>query len=156
MLIAVGIALGVTVVASTAACLPDAPAAVQSTDTDPAANYDPSQDDGIFNPSDPADNPETYLDYITIGSMNAALLTPCELEDSRDCYWDAGNSGNGVGESFVDIKGIAYYEGQLPVWHNFTRGDVIVCDSPLAVETDDYPAGQDPAMPNGGTWAHCD
>jgi hypothetical protein len=40
---------------------------------------------------------------------NAIVLTPCEQEDSANCYWDAGTSGNGVGTSFVDIDGTAYY-----------------------------------------------
>jgi hypothetical protein len=36
-------------------------------------------------------------------------LTPCEHEDSRNCYWDADERGNGEGVSFVDIDGVAYY-----------------------------------------------
>ncbi len=31
------------------------------------------------------------------------LTTPCELEDSNNCYWDAGNAGNGGGHSFYAI-----------------------------------------------------
>lgn len=40
---------------------------------------------------------------------NAIVLTPCEQEDSANCYWDNEVRGNGVGTSFVDIDGIAYY-----------------------------------------------
>jgi hypothetical protein len=28
---------------------------------------------------------------------------PCEYEDSVNCRWDAGTSGNGVGDSFVSL-----------------------------------------------------
>lgn len=35
--------------------------------------------------------------------------TPCAEEDSRDCFWDASTSGNRVGQSFVDVDGIALY-----------------------------------------------
>lgn len=27
--------------------------------------------------------------------------TPCEYEDSVNCYWDAGSMGNGSGHSFI-------------------------------------------------------
>lgn len=36
-------------------------------------------------------------------------IPSCEVEDSQDCFWDAGTSGNGDGQSFVDIGGTAYY-----------------------------------------------
>lgn len=36
-------------------------------------------------------------------------MAPCPLEDSTNCYWDASSSGNGVGSSFIDIDGTAYY-----------------------------------------------
>lgn len=38
-----------------------------------------------------------------------ALSTPCAMEDSANCYWDAASRGNGEGTSFVDIEGTAYY-----------------------------------------------
>lgn len=37
-----------------------------------------------------------------------ATLPPCEYEDSADCYWDAANRGNGIGDSFVDIDGLIF------------------------------------------------
>lgn len=40
-------------------------------------------------------------------------------------------------------------------WHGFTTGDVIVCPG-SQVETDHYEPGDDPALPHGGWWAHCD
>jgi murein DD-endopeptidase MepM/ murein hydrolase activator NlpD len=44
----------------------------------------------------------------------APTLAPCEYEDSTGCVWDAGTSGNGVGNSFValDENGTTtlYYE----------------------------------------------
>jgi hypothetical protein len=30
-------------------------------------------------------------------------LVPCRSEDSPNCYWNAGTSGNGAGDSFVTI-----------------------------------------------------
>ncbi len=49
-------------------------------------------------------------------------LVACETEDSMNCVWDAQEQGNGIGESFVDIEGVAYYgtSGKLP---DFTLGD---------------------------------
>lgn len=42
-------------------------------------------------------------------------LPPCPEEDSHNCAWDAGHSGNGVGTSFVDVHGSAYYaDGTSP------------------------------------------
>lgn len=38
-----------------------------------------------------------------------AILPPCETEDSPNCGYDAANRSNGVGHSFVDIGGTAYY-----------------------------------------------
>lgn len=49
-------------------------------------------------------------------------LVACEFEDSTNCVWNAQEQGNGIGESFVDVNGVAYYatEGQLP---DFTLGE---------------------------------
>lgn len=41
-------------------------------------------------------------------------LPPCAQEDSENCYWDAATRGNGVGDSFVNLAGVTYYE--TPVW----------------------------------------
>lgn len=38
-------------------------------------------------------------------NIMAALSTPCEQEDSVNCYWRADIMGNGEGESFVNIEG---------------------------------------------------
>lgn len=35
-------------------------------------------------------------------------LPPCPTEDSRNCYWDATERGNGRGKSFYDVDGTAY------------------------------------------------
>lgn len=32
------------------------------------------------------------------------LTTPCQLEDSVNCFWDAGESGNGSGHSFFAVR----------------------------------------------------
>lgn len=39
----------------------------------------------------------------------AAELPECAAEDSTNCYWDGAKRGNGKGESFVDIRGVALY-----------------------------------------------
>lgn len=33
------------------------------------------------------------------------VLRPCQYEDGRRCWWDAGTSGNGIGRSFVRFAG---------------------------------------------------
>lgn len=38
-----------------------------------------------------------------------ALSTPCETEDSTDCYWNAATMGNGLGDSFVSIGDATFY-----------------------------------------------
>ena len=38
----------------------------------------------------------------------ALIMPPCATEDSLNCYWDASASGNGIGQSFIDIDGTAY------------------------------------------------
>lgn len=47
-----------------------------------------------------------------------AGLPACEFEDSQNCVWDAENSGNGEGNSFVDIDGTAYYFDYIDVYAN--------------------------------------
>ncbi len=47
--------------------------------------------------------------YVELNNGAAYKLKPCAFEDSRGCYWDAGEMGNGAGRSFVDIKGTAVY-----------------------------------------------
>lgn len=36
-------------------------------------------------------------------------LRDCPYEDSRNCFWDAGESGNGAGQDFIDLNGKVYY-----------------------------------------------
>lgn len=38
-----------------------------------------------------------------------ALTTPCQYEDSNNCYWDAQSNGNGQGSSFITINDHVYY-----------------------------------------------
>jgi hypothetical protein len=45
---------------------------------------------------------------------DASPLPACESEDSANCIWDAGVEGNGMGTSFVDIDGTAYYPDTIP------------------------------------------
>lgn len=44
-----------------------------------------------------------------IFTLALALSTPCEFEDSANCYWSADTQGNQTGATFVDIQGVAYY-----------------------------------------------
>lgn len=37
------------------------------------------------------------------------FMSPCESEDSSNCYWAANVQGNGSGESFIDIMGTSLY-----------------------------------------------
>ena len=53
---------------------------------------------------------------ITMGDLSnkafdtiAAELPECAAEDSTNCHWDARARGNGKGESYVDIRGVALY-----------------------------------------------
>ena len=39
----------------------------------------------------------------------AAELPECAAEDSTNCHWDGAKRGNGKGESFIDIRGVALY-----------------------------------------------
>lgn len=42
-------------------------------------------------------------------TLALALSTPCATEDASNCYWFASEQGNGIGVSFLDIQGTAYY-----------------------------------------------
>lgn len=50
-------------------------------------------------------------------SIMAALETPCEQEDSMNCYWRADVMGNGQGDSFLNVEGHIY-----PLAHVLTAG----------------------------------
>jgi hypothetical protein len=52
---------------------------------------------------------ETPTPTPTPSESALAPLPPCEYEDSENCFWDAGEAGNGEGTSFVDIDGTPYY-----------------------------------------------
>lgn len=39
-----------------------------------------------------------------VALFSPLVYQPCEYEDSNGCYWDAGQSGNGVGHSFTALK----------------------------------------------------
>jgi hypothetical protein len=47
--------------------------------------------------------PEPTFDWL------AQHLRPCPLEDSRNCFWDSGERGNGSGRDFIDLNGKVYY-----------------------------------------------
>ncbi len=57
-------------------------------------------------------------------------LVACEFEDSTNCVWNAHEQGNGIGESFVDIDGTAYYMN-LPVLEDVPE---VVVEVPVIVD----------------------
>lgn len=55
-------------------------------------------------------------DAIIFGSITLIVISLCVLlfpqcasEDSMNCYWNSATMGNGIGQSFIDIAGTAYY-----------------------------------------------
>lgn len=83
-------AVGLCIVA-VAACTPDQPAVPQ-----PVVVEQPTV------APVPVEAPAT-ADWRT--SLMSALETPCEQEDSVNCYWRADIMGNGSGTSFVNVEG---------------------------------------------------
>lgn len=51
---------------------------------------------------------EPTLVQVQFRDGSVFVFTPCKREDSRNCFWDAGRSGNGRGRSFVDLRGKTY------------------------------------------------
>lgn len=47
-----------------------------------------------------------FLIYI---QNHPSHLNPCPYEDEDNCWWDATTMGNGIGDSFVVIKGNKIY-----------------------------------------------
>ena len=41
-------------------------------------------------------------------------LVACEFEDSTNCFWNAQEQGNGIGDSFIDIEGETFYIETTP------------------------------------------
>jgi len=52
----------------------------------------------------------TEMTDAEVYSAMVGRLPDCEYEDSSDCRWVASESGNGEGQSFIDIDGTVYYE----------------------------------------------
>lgn len=51
--------------------------------------------------------------FVELNNGAAYRLNPCRYEDGRHCYWDAGNSGNGIGHSFVVVAGRVIYTNRI-------------------------------------------
>lgn len=47
--------------------------------------------------------------FVEMNDGSAWMLRPCRSEDARTCYWDARRFGNGVGRSFVVLRGRVVY-----------------------------------------------
>ena len=47
--------------------------------------------------------------YIELNNGSVWRFTACTVEDGRNCYWIGQCMGNGVGKSFIDIRGKAIY-----------------------------------------------
>jgi hypothetical protein len=45
-------------------------------------------------------------------TLLTTLTTPCAVEDSNNCYWDASTRGNQQGYSFVTINDHTYTLGE--------------------------------------------
>lgn len=52
---------------------------------------------------------EIRKDYSALVHKAFRVLPDCEYEDSRNCRWDAGTAGNGIGHSFVNFNGHYFY-----------------------------------------------
>ena len=48
----------------------------------------------------------TYIELNTGATLD---LVDCEVEDGRNCYWDAKSIYNKIGHSFADVRGTAIY-----------------------------------------------
>ena len=46
---------------------------------------------------------------LILSLLFSLFLTPCEFEDSTNCYWNATTQGNGLGNSFIDVMGTPLY-----------------------------------------------
>ena len=55
------------------------------------------------------------------------VLPACEFEDSENCVWNAETSGNGEGNSFVDIDGTVVYFDYTDVYAN--DGFIVDCEA---------------------------
>lgn len=51
--------------------------------------------------------------YVELNNGAAYRLNPCRHEDGRQCYWDAGDRGNGAGSSFVRVSGRLIYSSMI-------------------------------------------
>jgi hypothetical protein len=82
----------------------------------------------MFRSTNPVPTPKIRIRYdriaasIAVGAVLGALgvwaftiatdepaIPACATEESTNCYWDATNFGNGSGQSFIDVNGVAYY-----------------------------------------------
>lgn len=51
--------------------------------------------------------------FVELNNGAAYRLNPCRVEDGRHCYWDAGDRGNGAGDSFVRVSGRVIYSAKI-------------------------------------------
>lgn len=55
--------------------------------------------------------------YVELNNGATYRLRPCRLEDGSGqrggCYWDAGDRGNGIGDSFAVISGRLIYSAKI-------------------------------------------
>ena len=49
------------------------------------------------------------ITIMLVASLPVAAVSNCESEDDINCYWNAAASGNGSGQSFIDVNGTAIY-----------------------------------------------
>lgn len=51
--------------------------------------------------------------YVELNNGATYRLNACRYEDGRMCYWDAGDMGNGAGNSFVRVSGRIVYSSMV-------------------------------------------
>lgn len=132
-LMALGITLGVTAMATMAACVPD-----------------PEPTSATAQPTQQVT--ETTIDLPAGPNGYGYVLPPCEQEDSENCFWDGSVRGSGNGWSFVNINGENYYYAEPKVAptgpvQDFDKG-TLECGISAIVATD-----QDGY---GNNWAYCE
>lgn len=43
--------------------------------------------------------------YAELNNGATFAFVPCRYEDSNNCYWDATRRGNGIGRSYIQLRG---------------------------------------------------
>lgn len=52
--------------------------------------------------------PTTGTAVVRCSANWSKRLRPCPTDDSSNCYWNARVRGNGLGTSYIDVRGVTY------------------------------------------------